>query len=183
MNKRLFLSLVIPQEYKDQIDQWRDRHLYTLDRPPVPRDNLHITLVFMGMAEPVQIKKLIDQLQRLKCDNFSLNINRTEYWREPKNLHLAPTIIPPKLLDLQRNVNQIVEKSGLQWEKRPYRPHMTLYRGVTQAQFDDLLLDGLPEPHVDIPIEHFAIYESVSDANGVHYDLLEQFDLVGTAVV
>ena len=181
-NKRVFLSLVIPEHYKQKIDQWRERHLYTLDRTPIPKDNLHITLVYMGMAEPIQLKKLADQLQRVAADSFSMNVNRTEYWPEPKNLHLAPTIIPPKLVNLQRQVNQIVEQVGLMWEKRPYRPHMTLYKKVTSEQFEDLLLDGLPEPHIDIPIEHFAIYESVSDETGLHYDLIEQYDLTGAPI-
>lgn len=177
--KRLFLALVMPHEVKSQIDEWRARHMETLRLKPIPFDNYHITLVFMGTIELSQVKELVAKLRQVKADNFKLTINKTCHWPEPKVMHLVPSIIPPKLINLQRTINKVVEECGLPSETRTYRPHISLYRKVTAQQFEDLELDGLPEPHLTIPIEQFALYECVSDEDGVHYEKMEEFELIG----
>lgn len=178
--KRLFLALVLSDETKQQVNTWRSRNLDTLDhKRPVPTDNYHVTLVFIGTVTPEQLPLLIEEIKTVKADSFKLTIDKTDYWPQPKVLHLVPTIIPPKLIDLQRKVNKATERAGLPCETRPYRPHLTLYRKITPGEFEQLEEDGMPEPHTSIDIEQFGIYESVSDADGVHYELVEAFELCG----
>jgi 2'-5' RNA ligase len=177
--KRLFLALVLPDEIKQKLNNWRALHLETIELPPVPVENYHVTLAYIGTVNADREKMLIERLGEIKADSFPLLINKTDYWPTPKVLHLIPTMTPPRLLDLQRKVNKAIEHIGLPIETRPYRPHLTLYRKISQERFEQLEEDGLPEPHVDIAVEQFAIYESISDRDGVHYEKMDAFDLIG----
>lgn len=177
--KSLFLALVLSEQTKQNVDRWRDRNLDSLGKKPVPADNFHVTLVYIGAVTESQLQLLITKVKEVKADSFKLTINKTVYWSEPKVLHLAPTSIPPKLIELQREVNKAIEQAGLPPETRTYRPHLTLYRKISSQDFEQLEEDGLPEPHTSIDINQFAIYESVSDDNGVHYEQVEAFGLNG----
>jgi 2'-5' RNA ligase len=177
--KRLFLALVLPDDIKQQINNWRALHLETLEQSPVPVDNYHVTLAYIGTVNVEREKILIDNLKKIKADNFTLVINKTDYWPTPKVLHLIPTMTPPRLLDLQRKVNKAIEQIGLPIETRPYRPHLTLYRKISPDSFEELEDDGLPEPHTTIEITQFAIYQSISSADGVHYEKMNAFELTG----
>ncbi len=177
--KSLFLALVLSEQTKQKIDVWRDRNLDSLEKKPVPADNFHVTLVYIGAVNESQLQLLITKVKEVKADSFKLTINKTCYWPQPKVLHLTPTTIPPRLIELQREVNKAIEQAGLPPETRTYRPHLTLYRKITLSEFEQLEEDGMPEPHTSIDIKQFAIYESVSDDDGVHYEQLEAFDLNG----
>lgn len=181
-SKRLFLALVLSDDSKQHINTWRARNLDTLDNTPIPVDNYHVTLVYIGTVNNEQLKTLIKQVKQIKADSFMLTINKTGYWQKPKVLHIMPTVIPPKLINLHRKVNLAVEQAGLTKEIRPYQPHVTLYRKIAPEQFKQLEEDGMPEPNTSININQFAIYESLSDAEGVHYQLIEKFDLTGVLV-
>ena len=181
--KQLFLSLVIPDRAKQQLNTWRNRNLYTLEQAPIPTDNYHVTLVYIGAVNQHQLIDLRRHLSDITSDNFVLNINKTDYWPTPKVLHLMPTSIPPRLIDLQRKVNKATKRAGLPPESRPYRPHITLYRKIKPMQFEQLEQDGLPEPNTSITIKQFAIYESISDADGVYYKQLDTFNLLDSSVL
>ena len=176
--KRLFLALVIPDEIKAKLNTWRERNLYTLEQTPIPADNYHVTLVYIGAVARPHLIELRKQLSAIINDSFTLDINKTDYWPTPKVLHLMPTSIPPRLIDLQRKVNKATKLAGLPEETRPYRPHVTIYRKIKPEQFEQLEQDGLPEPNLRIPISQFAIYESISSPDGVYYKKLDVFDLV-----
>lgn len=178
--KRLFLALVLPDEAKARLNTWRNRNLYTLEQPPVPVDNYHVTLVYIGAVTQPQLIELRKQLGTVVADSFVLDINKTDYWPTPKVLHLMPTSIPPRLIDLQRKVNKATTQAGLPPETRPYRPHITLYRKIKPIQFEQLEQDGLPEPNTSIAINQFAIYESISSPNGVYYKKLDSYGLIGS---
>lgn len=180
--KRLFLALVITDETKQAIDKWRVRNMETLDIKPVPVDNYHVTLVYMGAIELSKYNDLVEKLRDVKSDNFQLSITKTQHWQGPKSLVLTPATIPPKLIELQRNINRVVKQAGLRYETRTYNPHITLYRKVSEDDFSLLEEDGLPLPHFDIPVDHFALFESVTCDSGVQYRLLEDFELHGEFV-
>lgn len=177
--KRLFLALVITDETKQAINQWRARHMETLNKPPVPAENYHVTLVYMGAIEQSKYTTLVEKLKEVRSDAFSLTFNKTDHFKGPKALVLTPSTIPPKLIELQRNINRVVKQEDLPFETRTYNPHITLYRKVSDEAFEMLEEDGLPLPHLELPVEHFALYESVSTDSGVQYRKLEEFDLHG----
>lgn len=177
--KRLFLALAISDDTKHAINQWRARHMETLTQKPVPLDNYHVTLVYMGAIEQSKYATLVEKLREVRSDNFQLTFSKTQHFRGAKALVLTPASIPPKLIELQRNINRVVKQVGLPFETRTYNPHITLYRKVSEAQFQTLEEDGLPLPYVDIPVDHFALYESLSTETGVQYHMLEEFELQG----
>ncbi len=195
-NKRLFLALELSEESKQQINHWRAQHLAVLqgkeqkaEKKPIPLDNYHITLVFLGATSPADEAELTSQLRQLrqlqsspfKAEAFDLHLDKTAYWLKPKLIYLAPSHVPPALLQLQQTVHNIVKTIGLPTESRPYQPHVSLYRKISPSLFQQLEQAGLPLPDVPLAITHFALYQSVSGVeagvNGVTYPVVERFGL------
>lgn len=177
--KRLFLALVITDETKQAINQWQARHMESLYKKPVPADNYHVTLVYMGAIEQSKYDTVVEKLREVRSDNFQLTITKTQHFKNSKTLVLTPSTIPPKLIELQRNINRVVKQAGLPYETRTYNPHVTLFRKINDDEFAMLEEDGLPLPHFEIPVDHFALFESISTETGVHYRMLEDFELHG----
>lgn len=194
--KRLFLALVLPQAIKENIDQWRQAALSSIDSKPIPLDNYHITLVFLGDTNPDKARQLHHRLTQIKdkvvgnpvdlhavdlCPfdlcSFDLCIDHTAYWPKPRLIYLAPLVVPPALTRLQQSLNQIVDELGLPTENRPYQPHISLYRKITPARFEQLQHSGLPQPNQPMTITHFALYQSISRPGGVVYEVVERYSL------
>jgi RNA 2',3'-cyclic 3'-phosphodiesterase len=59
---RLFLGLRLPESALDAVEAWQARHLSGVR--VVPRDNLHITLAFLGSRPVRELPAIVDALRR-----------------------------------------------------------------------------------------------------------------------
>ncbi len=96
-------------------------------RPPHPED-LHITLVFLGLVTPEQYPCVIHAADAVKAAPFSLAIDRVGYWQRPRILWCGPGKTPEDLTRLVLKLQQGLKACGFQPEKRAYSPHVTLAR-------------------------------------------------------
>jgi 2'-5' RNA ligase len=66
-----------------------------------------------------------------------------------------------------------LQQAGIALDPRPYQPHLTLFRKVNQLPRD------LPEPDFDWPISDFRLVESLTHPEGVRYQSLQSWPLIG----
>lgn len=125
--------------------------------------NLHLTLVFLGNVEAHTRDKLQQGAATVEATAFSLCLERLEFWKKPRIVCFLPTDCPEALTRLAGQLARLSRDCGLQLDERPYRPHMTLARKVTQA-----LPDFAPRPVHWQPRE-FHLVESQSTEQGVKY--------------
>ena len=106
-------------------------------RPTAP-DNLHLTLAFLGMLEEGQVVSALEAMREAaeaSCvpaldlplaglGSFGRD-GRAILWQG-----LAPGPNLDALFDLQARLERALRGRGLSLEERPYRPHITLARGV-----------------------------------------------------
>jgi len=102
------------------------------------RENLHMTLAFLGEIAPDRVPVLRELLRRhlagagdwdLSCRALGLFPGRI--------LYLAPEA-PESLLEAQASLAGALRREGFSLEDRPFRPHVTLCRNCR-------LTDGIPE--------------------------------------
>lgn len=142
--------------------------------------NYHITLVFLGNTKTAAEQQLVTLLNSnpqgiCQPGGLDLDLDNIGYWAKPRVMFLTPTKIPPSLPGLQQSLNQLVASIGLPTETRPYRPHVSLYRNISPTRFKRLQQNALPHPALSVTIRHFALYHSVSTADGVVYSVLQRF--------
>lgn len=133
---------------------------------PVVERNLHMTLAFLGDVESTELDRLIECIDPLEFQPFSLNLDQLEYWAKPRLTCAKPSNPPDDFLSLQSRLSQQLKQSSFRTDSRPYRPHVTLVR-KTQA-----MPVAVPFVAIEWPVERIELVQSELDRNGAKYHLL-----------
>lgn len=134
--------------------------------------NYHITLCFLGNITHRQHDTLISQLDNIELPPFSFSLDTCGIWNGPKILFAAPSSVPNDLLALAKATRKAARAAAIEIENKPYRPHVTLVRKATPA-----LPLPLYSPSIDICVDTFHLFESVSSAQGVSYPIRHSWSL------
>lgn len=167
--ERLFFALNFNERERAAIARWRDG-LSLRDCRPVPRDNLHLTLRFLGDTPASLQERLIAAAQTIALPAFELQLDRSAYWSGSRVALLLPSLIPPALLKLQTHLEQLAQSFGYPPEHRNFKPHVTLARHC--ADFPSRLA-----PRQRCQISQFVLMRSVQ----TRYEVLACFPLVSHA--
>lgn len=172
---RLFIGLDLCAKDKLELDAWRHKYLAGLPDKPVPMENFHITLSFLGQVESHKMEFLEQQLNQIKHKLFQLEATEMGCFIKAQVLYLAVTK-PPLLEQLAEKCGQLNKALGLPQHHNKYRPHITLFRkhkGATPLM--------LQPPKLELKFNQFHLYESVSShiaGKPPHYVKRFSFDLL-----
>jgi RNA 2',3'-cyclic 3'-phosphodiesterase len=185
MTHRIFVAVNLPEELKNKIST------YELKWPELPckwtkKDNLHITLAFLGYLTDEELVELcrITQGAALEQDPFIVSFNKITY---------CPNSQLPKMVWLQGEKNKELESFQKKFfksldvfpienekETRHFSPHITLGR-LKQWEFRALEQEERPEINEDVNFTFEAksieIMESDLQRRGPEYSILESFTL------
>ena len=134
-------------------------------------EDLHITLVFLGLVEPERYSCVEDVADRINAEPFGLAMDRVGYWKRPRILWCGSSQTPPALERLVRDLQHGLEDCGSQPEKRPYSAHITLARKARPVRGYDL-----DEP-LRWPVHEFALIASHPGQTPPHYQVLKKWSL------
>ncbi|KOY00567.1 RNA 2',3'-cyclic phosphodiesterase [Pseudomonas nunensis] len=154
--KRLFFALDCAPEQRRAIAQWRGA-LQLRSGRPVPAENFHLTLKFLGTVGVAQIADICTAAAKVRVPGVALRVvlDRVDVWRKHGVLVLASEQAPPELLRLVYALEQAMLLFGLEDSPKEFRPHLTLMRDYR-----------LPVPESETPpefilrAEHFTLFES-----------------------
>jgi 2'-5' RNA ligase len=155
-SKRLFFALSCAPEQRRAIAQWRSA-LQLRHGRPVPAENFHLTLLFLGDVGLAQIADICSAAAKVRVPGVALRValDRLDAWRKSAVLVLASEQTPPQLLRLVYALEQAMLPFGFADLPKEFRPHLTLMRDYR-----------LPLPEVAAPpefvlrAEHFTLFES-----------------------
>jgi 2'-5' RNA ligase len=136
------------------------------------RDNLHLTLVFLGSVTHDKIPALDALARQLRGDAFALAFGTTGYWRRNRIVYAAPHAVPAPLLALVAALEKALTNAQFAFDQRPYVPHITLIR-------DARVPATLPPLAFNWPVVDFTLVESGRDAKGVAYRVRARWPLQG----
>lgn len=129
--QRLFLALWPSDEVRNQLALARKALSKTGVRGrPIPDQNLHLTLMFLGDVTSSQRNDLETSLDNLSAEAFSLVFDRYGYWPRPRIQWLGCSQVSTELVSL---VNILYIITGRPREARPYEPHITLFRKASRV--------------------------------------------------
>ena len=130
---RLFFALPCPPMTATRIDAWRQQQHFA--GRPVPMENLHLTLAFIGLVAQSRLASVIALPQQLPLHEqaFTLHLDQLACWPDGL-LHLAPSRPPSALLILAHGLQRLLIEGGLVATAPDYRPHLTLSRCSRPAE-------------------------------------------------
>lgn len=176
---RAFLALPLPGTLADRLSLAQRR--LPLARP-VPRENFHVTLVFLdAQPEPVlEDLHLALEGMRLKAPHLVPEAYASFGGAEPDALHLrlAPD---PGLGVLQAKLAQAARGAGIALKARKFVPHVTLARFRHGEMGPGALARALetlgPPPSESWQPEALILYRSTLRPEGPLYDPLARYAL------
>jgi 2'-5' RNA ligase len=136
------------------------------------RENLHNTLVFLGNVAEHRLEALKLAAQEVEGRPFWLRIDRARYWGHNHIVFAAPRETPPRLAQLVRDLERSLERHRFRFDRRDYKPHVTLLR---HAKWSD---EPLPEmPAVRWPVRDFVLVQSPQQEGDTRYRVIARFPL------
>jgi 2'-5' RNA ligase len=183
---RVFIAINLPEEVKRELagfyDKWPE-----LPAKWTSKDNLHITLEFLGDLTDQEIGDACEIVKDVseKHKSFSITLSKILYGppkKDPPRMVWAEGERSDELIDLKEDLQEnLLEKISFRPEaNRGFVPHITLAR-ISEWEFKKFDLDERPEINEDIDlvftIESIEIMESELKRGGPVYTILESHTL------
>ncbi len=183
---RLFTGIELPHDVRQQLDRLV-RKLRPTARIRWGRvENLHITTKFIGEWPPGRLEEMIAALEGLpRRGPIPIAVRGLGWFPN----HHSPRVFwagieaPETLAELAAGTEQQLERLGIERERRPYSPHLTLARIKRPADLGRLrqAVAGLPRVEFGtFTARSFHLYLSELHPAGPIYTSLAEFPLEKT---
>ncbi|MDE0611141.1 MAG: RNA 2',3'-cyclic phosphodiesterase [Gammaproteobacteria bacterium] len=172
--QRLFFALLPDGPVRKQLCQLQ-KNLGQAGGRPIPKENLHLTLLFLGNVEADKVDAVRDIAAGIEGKPFSLVLDTLGGFRQnnARILWVGPSESPPALGALHQSLRRQVGEIGLRVGKGTYRPHVTLIRKAD-------LRENFPEkPDQNIPwvASRLTLLASELLPSGSRYRILAETNL------
>jgi len=168
---RSFVALPLPD---DLVTPCLSAQGHVTSGRAVPVENLHVTLLYLGDQSTRALEDLCGELDIIRHPAVSLRLTGIDViggWKGAR--HLVASVAPePGLVDLQSRVLRAAHTAGLDFERRRFRPHVTLVR--------DFRGGSLPPWSAPLPpamVGAMSLFRSTLKKSGAEYDSLVDFRL------
>jgi len=191
---RLFVGLAIPGDISARIKAY----VYSLkargaDAKWTNPDGWHITLKFIGWTK--REPEIREALKRVSASPFEISFKGVGFFvpKQPRIFYLD-VHAPTTLAELAREIDWAMVPFGVEAEKRPYSPHLTLARSgsgnphgakgeakhATMTQLMRLVESGPEWQQIEfgtMTANEFILYLSELSPKGAKYTALEKYPL------
>lgn len=167
--KRLFFALWPDQKTRKKLAKII-LNLDTLELIPLRSDNIHVTLVFLGLVEEGKIAGIKQKAVEITVKPFTIVFDQMHYWHRPKVLCLGSSNSPHEISHLAGNLNRLASDFRIETEKRVYVPHVTLARKARKYR-------ELNFKPISWYAESFSLVESITEPEGPQYKVIQTWPL------
>ena len=171
---RVFCGLRLPDDVLDLLTEWQAAELADGGRL-VPRENLHVTLAFLGGRPVEDVSAIAHELRESARGVEPIRLLARGY-RETRSVGMLTfTDEGGRAAALAEDLHGRLERLGVYArEKRPWLPHVTLLRFQRPARLRPELPDLPP-----VSPSEAAVYSSVLRPTGAQYEVLESVPVGG----
>jgi len=151
---------------------------------PVPPENMHITVAFLGEHPEPLVEDVHFALDSLRAPGFELTLAGVGLFGGDRPRVLYAEVRPdPALSRLREKVLQAARGSGLRLDRERYSPHVTLARfnsglkGEDAQEMRDFAARRMGLRAGPFPVGEFVLFRSSLGRNGPVYDELASYPL------
>ncbi|BFT94666.1 MAG: RNA 2',3'-cyclic phosphodiesterase [Minisyncoccus archaeiphilus] len=193
MKKKIFIAINIPGKAKNKMGEYQEKITGQFNSSghdcPIKwtkKDNLHITLLFLGLVDDMEIPELFGIVEEAvsQVEVFDISIDNLSYGpigvTSPKMIW-ANIGKNDELIDLQNRIQRAVLDEGYSAETdKKFTPHMTLGR-LVQWQFRKIEPEEVPQVDdgvgLGVTVKSIEIMESFAGRGGSEYCILKSINL------
>lgn len=176
---RAFVAVALPEPVRFELTLVA--HGLPVPRP-VPAENLHLTLAFLGEVPSPLLADIDLALAAVRAPRFEVAFGGLGLFGGARpRLAYAAIAENPALRHLQAKVETAARGAGMAEAARRYVPHVTLAhlpgRGLEQARVERAVA-GRPGPVAPaFPVEDFRLYRSRLGSEAATYEELARYPL------
>jgi 2'-5' RNA ligase len=186
MVRRVFIAINLPDEIRSKLLKFQEE-FSELPAKWVKKENLHLTLAFLGYLKDFHIEKVKEAVKTLgeEFSPFFVSLKRVCFG--------PPKISPPRLLwvELEKNesleiltkkIHHLLKENKIPFvtEEREFLPHVTLAR-IKKWEFQRMEPEERPKINVSINdvfgVKSVEIMESHLKRSGAEYTILASYPL------
>lgn len=168
--QRLFFALWPSEEVRSGLAEVM-ASLHVGHAKPVPAENLHITLLFLGSVT-TQTRTCAEAIAAgIAGHPFELSLDQIGFWPQSGILWLGARELPESLAALVRDLHLGIAGCGIDLDARPFKPHVTLMRKALVVRRER------PLGAVAWRVDDFVLVESKTTRDGSHYQVLTSWRL------
>jgi RNA 2',3'-cyclic 3'-phosphodiesterase len=164
---RLFFALWPGSDLQGMLAAWA-RQVAGRGRA-MRRENLHLTLAFLGATEAALVPDLIALAAGVRFAPIRLALDRAGYWKHNRIIWCGAGEEPQALTALVAGLRAHLDAAGIRYDPKPFVSHVTLVRDAA----------GLPAAPAWIPLvwdaADFALVGSTRVEGRVTYQVLQRF--------
>jgi 2'-5' RNA ligase len=188
MRRRIFIAINLPEKIKKELSKFKDQ-FSDLPAKWVEKENLHITLAFLGYIKDEDLPKIIEITKKVASNYspFQIKIVKVAFF--------PPKVFPPRMIwaigekneilfKLQENLKNSLSEINipqLTEEEKGFIPHITLAR-IRKWEIRQMEREEIPQIDEDLELEFEAnsvdIMESHLKRLGPEYILLQKIPLL-----
>jgi RNA 2',3'-cyclic 3'-phosphodiesterase len=139
------------------------------------KDSLHLTLKFLGEVTEEQIKKIDEDLKKIKLSKFDCSIGKVGIFDNEDNIKIIwVNLIAEEIFKLQKQVAKNFKR-----EDMGFHPHITTSRVVEVVNKNALLkeLRNINFKKLDFEVGEFLLMKSEITKEGLKYKVLKRYAL------
>ncbi len=179
--ERLFIAIDIPEEVRRTFKKTAES--IELNNARYSRlDQMHLTLRFLGNVPGDRKEKLIQMLHDIHLPSFELDTDSLGVFpkRGMSRILWVGLKESDVLNELQRSIEDVVEKCGFEAYNKPWHPHITLARLKGRNHLTQEILEesSAQNETMRFPVDAFYLYRSEFKKSGAVYSIQETFKLV-----
>ncbi|HHV63880.1 MAG TPA: RNA 2',3'-cyclic phosphodiesterase [Peptococcaceae bacterium] len=136
---RLFIAINLSESLKDEIASiMQNLKSFALQGNFTRRENLHLTLAFLGEVAPTRIESIKQAMDKVSGGQFTLSIRELGHFpRSGGDIYWLGVEKNSSLLKLHTELCRELKAAGFKLEGRGFKPHLTLGRQIVlRTAFD-----------------------------------------------
>ena len=169
---RIFFALWPDERVRGELDRVAARLHRLRGGRQTRAETIHLTLLFVGNLPRSTVPVLQDAAADIRLPAFEMVFDQAECWRHNRIAFMTTSQPPQALTDLVTGLEGTLDRLGIAYDRRPYKPHVTLVRNV------DCRADGPAIQPIRWPVREFVLVESRLSQEGAQYLHLGRYPLV-----
>lgn len=159
---RLFIAINFNEEIKNHLmDAIQKLKQSSVKGNFTQRDNLHLTLVFIGEVGTDKVDQIKSVINRVKSESFDLAFGGIgRFKRKGSEIYWVGVEKNEMLYSINNQLTEELRIEGFDIEKREFKPHLTLGREVIVK--DSFHQDNLAEllPNMNMNVNRISLMKS-----------------------
>jgi 2'-5' RNA ligase len=175
---RLFIALDLSIDAKESIEGLKKGLIGIKGVKPVAKENIHITLKFLGEVADNKVNLIIQALSLVKFEKFKLTLGKLGVFPNENKIQVLWVDAEPTepLLELKKQIDAALPSFK---DDHPFKNHLTFARVKYIANESDKkkILESIKKPveKSEFSVDKFVLYKSELTPAGPVYDVIKQF--------